>query len=134
MQGEKKLLPARILRGHWSTHVCLGAKKTYNCCSGSSLLRENSTSFNLFCFTNTTFKCLGQVAIPLATPLGIPPFDVALDVEPGDIAPLLGTNVLDKESLTPDTVAHHLTNRIYVCFDDESHLYHDEWNMPLFCS
>ena len=76
--------------------------------------RPNSTStlkksFNRFLFPDVTLESLGQVSLLLATPPGKASIFVVMDVVPADIPPLLGMDVLDRESSIADTVAYRLT-------------------------
>ena len=97
-------------------------------------VKKLKTSFNRFRFADTTFKSLGQVSIPLATPPGRPPISVTMDVVPVDIPPLLGLDVLDRESLIADTVANQLTKRSFCRSEDGSYFYYDEWHVPVITS
>ena len=53
-------------------------------------------SYTRFRFADTTFKSLGNLAIPLATPPGIKPLRVLLDVVEADVPALLGLDFLEK--------------------------------------
>ena len=91
-------------------------------------------SFNRFRFADETFKSLGQVDLPLATPPGRCPIKVTMDVVPTDIPPLLVMDVLDRESLIADTVANRLT-KLSACENENgTYFYYDEWHVPLFRS
>ena len=72
-------------------------------------VKKLKRSFNRFRFADTSYKSLGQISLPLATPAGKPPVYVTMDVVPADIPPLLGMDVLDRESLIADTLANRLT-------------------------
>ena len=52
-------------------------------------------SGNRFRFSNSTFQSLGQVDLPLATPCGLRPIYVTLDVVSADVPALLGLDTLD---------------------------------------
>lgn len=52
--------------------------------------------------------------IPLGTPAGVPSIPVIMDVIADDISAVLGIDLLDREFLTPDTVANRLTKQIVV--------------------
>ena len=83
-------------------------------------------SINRFRFADTTYKSLGQISLPLATPAEKPPIHVMMDVVPADIPPLLGMDVLDRESLIADTVANRLTKRSVCRENDGTQFYYDE--------
>ena len=74
-------------------------------------LRSSNRRFR---FADETFRSLGQTAIPLATPPGMAPLPAMIDVVDADIPALLGLDILDKESLTADTVTNRLTKRTLV--------------------
>lgn len=89
-------------------------------------VRHKGSSPSQFCFADTTFGSLGKPIIPLATPSGIHPIDVALDVVAADIPPFLKVDVLHRESLTADTVADLLIQRVAFRLEDGSYTYSDE--------
>ena len=82
-------------------------------------------SANRFRFADTNINSLGQVVLPLDTPAGVKPVFVTLDVVNGDIPALLVMYVLDRESLTPDTVCNRLSKRINVTGTELQHVYID---------
>ena len=60
-----------------------------------------NSSRNRFRFADAVFNSLGQIVLPLLTPLGQPSINVTLDVVTADIPALLGMDLLNRESLTP---------------------------------
>ena len=88
-------------------------------------------SYRRFRFADTTFKSLGQVSISLATPPGIPPLPVVMDVVEAEIPALLGLDMLDKELLTADTVTNRLTKRKLFRLQDGSYKHLNECSVPL---
>lgn len=85
-----------------------------------------------FRFGDSECESLGQVRLPLATPSGLPNIYVTLDVIAIDIPALLGLDVMDELSLTPDTVTNRLVKRIIVGDDEQGDpCAIDEWSVPL---
>ena len=62
---------------------------------------ELQRSHRKFKFGDMSSESLGTCFIPLATPPGMDPIMVEVDVVRAEIPALLGMNLLDKESLTP---------------------------------
>lgn len=54
------------------------------------------------------FHSLGKVEVPFATPPGVRPIFVSLDVVSADVPALLGLNVLEKHGLTLERVVNRL--------------------------
>lgn len=73
-------------------------------------VKRKSNFFNRSCFADTTFNSLEKFMI-LAIPPGIPSIYVSLDVVLAGFPALLGMNFLDRESITADIMASHLTKR-----------------------
>ena len=61
------------------------------------------------------------------------PVLVTLDVFKADIPALLGMDILDRESLTPDTVANRLPKRVTVSGSNGEQMYIDEWHIAMSC-
>ena len=74
---------------------------------------------------------MGQVTLQLDAPPGGKPVLVTLDVVKADIPALLGMDILDRESLTPDTVDDHLSKRVTVSGSNGEQMYIDEWYIPM---
>ena len=91
-------------------------------------------STHRFRFGDVTYNSLGKVALPLSTPPGIPTIKVMMDVVPPDIPALMGMDVLDQESLTPDTVENRLVKKIPVKKQDGTFQYMEQWHVPMYRS
>jgi len=80
------------------------ASKTYQL----PKLRYSPHSFR---FANETFHSIGSLTLYLETPAGVATVAVDIDVVTADIPPLLGLDVIDHESLTPDVAFNVLAKR-----------------------
>ena len=57
-----------------------------------------------------------------------------MDVVAADVPPLLGLGLMDRHSLTPDTVTNRLAKRIQVKRDKSMGEYIvDDWHVPMLC-
>lgn len=103
---------------------------------GRRLIRLRK-SLKRFRFADASFNSLGQVEIPLATPGHLKPIYVNLDVVSADVPALLGLDILDTESLFPDTAMNQLTKKIILDnITDQDGKFHakfpvEEWSIPL---
>ncbi len=88
-------------------------------------------SRNSFRFADAVYDSLGKVVIRLKTPTGQPPVFVEVDVVSADIPPLLGMDLLDRESLTPCTISNRLIKRIPIFKENGEIEYLDIWSIPL---
>ena len=88
-------------------------------------------SRNRFRFADSIFESLGKICIPLRTPPGVTPVPVVMDVVQADIPPLLGIDILDKESLIADTVSNRLQKRTFFNGQKGEKEYMDAWSVPL---
>ena len=84
-----------------------------------------------FRFADTMFKSVGKVKLYLATPPGVPPLPVLLNVVDANIPVLLGLDFLNKESLTADAVVNRLKKRTPVRLQDGTYKFSGEWSMRL---
>ena len=73
-----------------------------------------SKSSRRYSFGDQVCESIGKITFPLATPPGIPVVQISFDIVTADVPALLGLDVLDKESLTCDTVANRLIKRVAV--------------------
>ena len=64
-----------------------------------------------FGFGDQSFKFLGRISLPLATPAGVKPILVELEIIEANIAPFLGIDILDREKLVADKVFNQLARR-----------------------
>lgn len=71
-----------------------------------------------FRFANAIFDSLGTLNIPLATPSGIKTLLITLDVVTADVPVLLGLDVMDLHSVTPDFVPNRLVKKHIICKAD----------------
>ena len=87
-------------------------------------------SFKRFRFADSTFQSLGLIDLPLATPNGIPPIYITMDVVAANVPALLGLDVLDEHSLTPNTVSNELV-KCSAIPSDTGVTVHYWWNVPM---
>ena len=84
-----------------------------------------------FRFADATFKSLGRVDIPLATPTGVGNIYVPMDVVSADVPGLLGLDILDKYKMTHDTVCKRLVKKTVLSSTDEYVMDLEDWSVPL---
>lgn len=66
------------------------------------------TYVNRFCFADNIFESICQVTLQLGKPYRTRPVFVNLDVVNAEIPVLLGMDIFERESLSPDTVGNRL--------------------------
>ena len=91
-------------------------------------LRPSTKSFR---FADATYKSLGRLDLPLATPNGVTNIDVTLDVVAADVPTLLGLDVLDHHCLTADTVCNELVKKTIIRRDGDGVRLIEDWSVPL---
>jgi len=90
------------------------------------------SSPNRFRFANETFRSIGSTTLYLDTPAGVGTVAVEIDVVAADIPPLLGLDVIDRESLTPDVAFNVLAKRRRKTTADGTPIYIEEWSIPMW--
>lgn len=80
-----------------------------------------------FRFADATCDSLGAVIFLLHTHIGAPNIPVDMDIVSAEIPPLLGLDILDRQSLTPCTVSNRLVKRNRHYKLDGIHTSVDEW-------
>lgn len=91
----------------------------------------SSQSPKSFRFADHTYKSLGVAFFLLETPPGVPAIEVPMDIVPANIPPLLGMDIMDANSLYPNTVANRLTKCVETRDTHGNTTFLDQWFVPM---